>query len=86
MYWVTSAGLAGRCGNSEPGTAATASSSSRNSAVRMLVSWVQAQRSMPNGPSAGMRDSLGGGFAAFLHAFTHQMGNLTSLANQSCSW
>ncbi len=53
MYWVTTAGFAGRCGNSDPGTAATASSSSRNSAVRMLVSCVHAQRSMPTGPSEG---------------------------------
>ncbi len=59
MYWVTTAGFAGRCGNKEPGTATTASSSSRKIAVRMLVSWVQAQRSIPAGPSGGGTGAAG---------------------------
>jgi hypothetical protein len=43
-YCVTPLGSELRCGKSEPGTAAIASSSSRKSAVRMLVSWRQKKR------------------------------------------
>src|SRR4051794_8597297 len=42
-----------RCGKIEPGTAAMDSSSRRKSAVRMLVSWRQPQRSIPTVPSVG---------------------------------
>src|SRR5580765_2342622 len=42
-----------RCGHTDPGTAPIASSSRRNSAVRMLVSWRHDQRSQPIGPSCG---------------------------------
>src|SRR6187402_2937672 len=42
-----------RCGTSDPGTAARASSSSRMSAVRMLVSWRQKNRRYPTTPSLG---------------------------------
>ena len=42
-----------RCGNSEPGMAARASSSSSRIAVRMLVSWRQPQRTHPSGPRRG---------------------------------
>src|SRR6188768_672297 len=52
-YWVTPFGSELRWGTSEPGTAAMASSSSRNSAVRMLVSWRQNQRRVPTKPSFG---------------------------------
>ena len=40
-------------GRSSPGRAATATSSSRNSAVRIEVSWRHANRSRPTGPSWG---------------------------------
>ena len=43
-YWITPFGSELRCGTSDPGTAAIASSSSRNSAVRMLVSCRQKKR------------------------------------------
>ena len=56
-YWVTSAALVDRCGNNDPGTAATASINSRNKAVRMLVSCRQAQRSIPRNPSCGSTTS-----------------------------
>lgn len=49
---TTPFGSAERCGTSEPGMAATASSSS-TSAVRMLVSWRQAERIQPTTPSFG---------------------------------
>src|SRR6476660_7575251 len=42
-----------RCGQIDPGNAPTASSSRRNSAVRMLVSCRHIQRSQPTGPSVG---------------------------------
>src|SRR3954470_22409794 len=41
------------CGTSDPGTAAKASSSSRKSAVRMLVSCRQKNRTCPTNPSFG---------------------------------
>src|SRR6478736_6895264 len=42
-----------RWGKIDPGTAAIESSRSRNSAVRMLVSWRQPQRSIPIAPRVG---------------------------------
>src|SRR5690349_18416744 len=42
-----------RCGKIEPGTAAMESSRSRKSAVRMLVSCRQPQRSIPIAPRVG---------------------------------
>src|SRR4051812_26539966 len=52
-YWVTPFGSLERCGTRDPGTAASARSRSRNSAVRMLDSWRQNQRSQPTTPSFG---------------------------------
>ena len=49
----TASGSLGRCGSTLPGMAARASRSSRISAVRMLVSWRQPQRSQPTAPSRG---------------------------------
>jgi hypothetical protein len=43
-YCATPFGSELRCGTREPGTAAMASIRSRNSAVRMLVSWRQKKR------------------------------------------
>jgi hypothetical protein len=45
-----------RCGKIEPGTAATDSSSNRNSAVRIDVRLRHAQRAQPSGPSCGLAD------------------------------
>jgi len=42
-----------RCGKIDPGIAATASTSSRISAVRIEVSWRQPQRSHPTKPRRG---------------------------------
>ncbi len=53
MYCATAAGSCFCCGNTEPGTAATASSMSRNSATRIEVSWRHAKRSIPTAPSLG---------------------------------
>ena len=44
LYWMTPLGSELTCGTSDPGMAAIASSSSRNSAVRMLVSCRQKKR------------------------------------------
>ena len=63
-YWVTPLGSELRCGTSDPGTAAIASSRSRNSAVRMLVSCRQNQRSQPTKPSFGWLMSVSCGGAA----------------------
>lgn len=49
----TTSAPARRCGNSEPGTAATANSSRSIKAVRMLVRWVQTNRREPRNPSDG---------------------------------
>jgi hypothetical protein len=57
-YCVTPLGSELRCGTSEPGTAAMASMSSRNRAVRMLVSWRQANRIQPTNPSLGCSTEL----------------------------
>src|SRR3954452_10207501 len=50
-----------RCGKIEPGTAAMESSRSRKSAVRMLVSWRQPQRSIPIAPRVGSTGSCRSG-------------------------
>src|SRR5262245_21663757 len=53
MYARTASGLTGRCGSTEPGIAATASSSSRMSAIRMLVSDRQKFRTVLMRPPLG---------------------------------
>ena len=46
-YWATPFGSADRCGNIEPGTAATAKSNKSKRAVRIEVNWRQVQRDHP---------------------------------------
>ena len=60
MYEVTFSGLTGRCGNTEPGIAATASRKSSTSAVRMLVS---CRHELSSSATTGFRPR-GGGAAA----------------------
>ena len=49
------------CGTTDPGTAASASRNSRISAVRIEVSWRQAQRASPTGAAPGPAPCAGGG-------------------------
>jgi hypothetical protein len=60
LNWMTPLGSEVCCGTSEPGTAAKATSSSRNSAVRMLVSCRQKKRRYPTNPSRGFVTSATG--------------------------
>src|SRR5699024_11483447 len=53
IQFSTTSAPARRCGNNEPGTAATASSSNNISAVRILVNCVQMNRSVPRNPRVG---------------------------------
>ena len=53
IHWAVRAASMERCGKVDPGTAATARRSRRNSAVRMLVSERHVQRAQPSAPSRG---------------------------------
>ena len=57
-YCCTFVGLSGRCGSSEPGTAATASRNNSTSAVRMLINRRQSRRAVRltsfTGPCGGV--------------------------------
>ena len=59
MYWSTLVGFNGRWGNSEPGTAASASRNSSTSAVRMLVSRRHELRASAIGPPCQDRTGAG---------------------------